>query len=199
MAVTLREVALRAGVSRSAVSRAFTPGASVSAKTRAAIAKAVSGFWPDAVQQECLVHVERVVCAKLSYKHKRGFVEMMNVLRGVQGEVGQFRVEQGTLNADALYAAAFAKIFKSPATEKTLAAAIAELQANALTTEEHAYLRRKKDADDNAAWLCQTIRSNAPSVALMIPAPTRSTSVLMTALSDIGLGYFRDRSAGELG
>jgi hypothetical protein len=52
----------------------------------AAIAKAVSGFWPDAVQQECLVHVERVVCAKLSYKHKRGFVELMNVLRGVQGE-----------------------------------------------------------------------------------------------------------------
>ncbi|MCX6880490.1 MAG: transposase [Verrucomicrobia bacterium] len=29
----------------------------------AAIAKAVSHFWPDAVQQECLVHVERVVCA----------------------------------------------------------------------------------------------------------------------------------------
>jgi transposase-like protein len=51
----------------------------------AAIAKAVSEFWPDAVQQECLVHVERVVCAKLSHKHKRGFVELMNVLRGVQG------------------------------------------------------------------------------------------------------------------
>jgi len=52
----------------------------------AAIAKAVREFWPDAVQQECLVHVERVVCAKLSHKHKRGFVERMNVLRGVQGE-----------------------------------------------------------------------------------------------------------------
>jgi transposase-like protein len=44
----------------------------------AAIAKAVGEFWPDAVQQECLVHVERVVCAKLSHKHKRGFVEQMN-------------------------------------------------------------------------------------------------------------------------
>ncbi len=56
----------------------------------AAIAKAVSGFWPDAVQQECLVHVERVVCAKLSHKHKRGFVELMNLLRGVQGgEAGE--------------------------------------------------------------------------------------------------------------
>jgi len=52
----------------------------------AAIAKAVSRFWPDAVQQECLVHVERVVCAKLSHKHKKGFVEKMNVLRGVQGK-----------------------------------------------------------------------------------------------------------------
>lgn len=52
----------------------------------AAIAKAVSEFWPDAVQQECLVHVERVVCAKLSHKHKRGYVDLMNILRGVQGE-----------------------------------------------------------------------------------------------------------------
>ncbi|HDZ75452.1 MAG TPA: LacI family transcriptional regulator, partial [Aurantimonas coralicida] len=34
MAVTLKEVAERAGVSRSAVSRAFTEGASVSVKTR---------------------------------------------------------------------------------------------------------------------------------------------------------------------
>jgi putative transposase len=63
----------------------------------AAIAKAVSGFWPDAVQQECLVHVERVVCAKLSYKHKRGFVEMMNVLRGVQGEAAGEEAFDGVL------------------------------------------------------------------------------------------------------
>jgi len=56
----------------------------------AAIAKAVSHFWPDAVQQECLVHVERVVCAKLSHQHKGGFVEQMNLLRGVQGaEAGE--------------------------------------------------------------------------------------------------------------
>lgn len=52
----------------------------------AAIAKAVREFWPDAVQQECLVHVERVVCAKLSRRHQPGFVKLMNVLRGVQGE-----------------------------------------------------------------------------------------------------------------
>ena len=51
MAVTLREVALRAGVSRSAVSRAFTPGASVSARTRAKVEKAAQelGYSPNAL------------------------------------------------------------------------------------------------------------------------------------------------------
>ena len=48
-----------------------------------------------------------------------------------------------------------------------LAAAIAELQANALTSDEHAYLLRKKAADDNAAWLWQTIRTNAPWVTVV--------------------------------
>jgi len=56
----------------------------------AAIARAVSKFWPDAVQQECLVHVERVVCGKLSYKHQKEFVGKMNHLRAVQGaEAGE--------------------------------------------------------------------------------------------------------------
>ena len=51
MAATLREVAQAAGVSRSAVSRAFTPGASVSAKTRAAIMAAAAdlGYSPNAL------------------------------------------------------------------------------------------------------------------------------------------------------
>lgn len=46
--VTLREVALRAGVSRSAVSRTFTPGASVSARTRGKVEKAAAelGYRP---------------------------------------------------------------------------------------------------------------------------------------------------------
>lgn len=49
MAVTLREVAERAGVSRSAVSRAFTPGASVSQETRAKVMKAAEelGYRPN--------------------------------------------------------------------------------------------------------------------------------------------------------
>ncbi|RME17335.1 MAG: LacI family DNA-binding transcriptional regulator [Alphaproteobacteria bacterium] len=51
MAVTLKEVAERAGVSRSAVSRTFTPGASVSAKTRAKVeaAAAALGYSPNAL------------------------------------------------------------------------------------------------------------------------------------------------------
>lgn len=49
--VTLREVALLAGVSRSAVSRAFTPGASVSRRTREAIEAAAAelGYTPSAL------------------------------------------------------------------------------------------------------------------------------------------------------
>jgi transposase-like protein len=55
-----------------------------------AIAKAVRHFWPDAVQQECLVHVERGLCGKLSWKHQKEVVERMNRLRGVQGaEAGE--------------------------------------------------------------------------------------------------------------
>ncbi|MEM1047443.1 MAG: LacI family DNA-binding transcriptional regulator [Pseudomonadota bacterium] len=49
MAVTLKEVAILAGVSRSAVSRTFTEGASVSEKTRAKVEKAARelGYQPN--------------------------------------------------------------------------------------------------------------------------------------------------------
>lgn len=51
MAVTLKEVAERAGVSRSAVSRTFTAGASVSARTRARVESAANelGYAPNAL------------------------------------------------------------------------------------------------------------------------------------------------------
>ncbi|NCO86921.1 MAG: LacI family transcriptional regulator [Rhodobacterales bacterium] len=51
MAVTLKDVALRAGVSRSAVSRAFTPGASVAPATRARVEQAAAelGYAPNAL------------------------------------------------------------------------------------------------------------------------------------------------------
>ena len=49
MPITLQDVALRAGVSKSAVSRTFTPGASVSAKTRAKVEAAANdlGYMPN--------------------------------------------------------------------------------------------------------------------------------------------------------
>ena len=51
MAVTLKDVAARAGVSRSAVSRSFTPGASVSPATRAKVEQAAHelGYAPNAL------------------------------------------------------------------------------------------------------------------------------------------------------
>lgn len=51
MAVTLKDVAIRAGVSRSAVSRSFTEGASVSPGTRAKVEKAATelGYAPNAL------------------------------------------------------------------------------------------------------------------------------------------------------
>lgn len=51
MAITLKEVAERAGVSRSAVSRTFTVGASVSPKTRRKVQKAADelGYHPNAL------------------------------------------------------------------------------------------------------------------------------------------------------
>jgi putative transposase len=55
-----------------------------------AIAKAVREFWPDAVQQECLVHVERGRCGKLSWKHQGEVVQRMKRLRRVEGaEAGE--------------------------------------------------------------------------------------------------------------
>ncbi|MDP3850486.1 MAG: transposase [Luteolibacter sp.] len=60
-----------------------------------AIAKAVRHFWPDAVQQECLVHVERGLCGKLSWKHQSEVVKRMNRLRRVQGaEAGEEAFEE---------------------------------------------------------------------------------------------------------
>jgi hypothetical protein len=52
-------------------------------------------FWPDAVQQECLVHVECGLCARLSYNHQGEAVMKMNRLRAVDGaEAGEEAFEQ---------------------------------------------------------------------------------------------------------
>lgn len=77
----LKERGLKAGVARKLL---------VVRDGSEAIAKAVRHFWPDAVQQECLVHVERGLCGKLSWKHRGEVVKRMNRLRSVQGlEAGE--------------------------------------------------------------------------------------------------------------
>jgi DNA-binding LacI/PurR family transcriptional regulator len=63
MAVTLREVAERAGVSRAAVSRTFTEGASVSAKTRAKVMEAAEalGYRPNLLARSLTTRRTRMV------------------------------------------------------------------------------------------------------------------------------------------
>lgn len=87
MAVTLREVALRAGVSRSAVSRAYTPGASVSAKTRAAIAKAASdlGYSPSALASGLSTGRTKLIGLVSNNFHNPAFLEVFDQFtRGLQ-------------------------------------------------------------------------------------------------------------------
>lgn len=63
MAVTLKEVAARAGVSRSAVSRTFTDGASVSAKTRSKVEKAALelGYSPSLIARSLATNRTKLI------------------------------------------------------------------------------------------------------------------------------------------
>lgn len=45
-----------------------------------------------------------------------------------------------------------------------LAMAISELQANALSAEERAYLRNRKESDERASWAWQILRTYTPWV-----------------------------------
>ena len=63
MAVTLKEVAARAGVSRSAVSRTFTEGASVSAKTRRKVEEAAEelGYRPSLIARSLATNRTKLI------------------------------------------------------------------------------------------------------------------------------------------
>lgn len=85
--VTLREVALRAGVSRSAVSRAFTPGASVSPRTRAAIEKAAVelGYSPSALASALSTGKTKLIGLVSNNFHNPVFLEVFDQFtRGLQ-------------------------------------------------------------------------------------------------------------------
>lgn len=85
--VTLRQVALRAGVSPSAVSRAFTPGASVSAKKRAAIEEAASalGYNPSVLASALTTGRTQMIGLVSNNFHNPVFLEVFDQFtRGLQ-------------------------------------------------------------------------------------------------------------------
>lgn len=87
MTVTLREVALRAGVSRSAVSRAFTPGASVSPRTRAKVEKAAAelGYRPSALASALSTGRTKLIGLVATNFHNPVFLEIFDrFTRGLQ-------------------------------------------------------------------------------------------------------------------
>ncbi len=87
MAVTLRDVALRAGVSRSAVSRAFTEGASVSAKMRRKVERAAAelGYSPNALASSLTTGRTKLIGLVSNNFHNPIFLEVFDLFtRGLQ-------------------------------------------------------------------------------------------------------------------
>ncbi len=87
MAVTLKEVAERAGVSRSAVSRAFTEGASVSESTRRKVEKAASemGYSPNVLARSLTTRRTKLVGLVSDNFHNPVFLQVFDLFtRGLQ-------------------------------------------------------------------------------------------------------------------
>lgn len=87
MAVTLKDVADAAGVSRSAVSRAFTDGASVSAAMRRKVEKAAAelGYTPNALASSLTTGRTRLIGLVSNNFHNPIFLEVFDLFtRGLQ-------------------------------------------------------------------------------------------------------------------
>lgn len=87
MAVTLKDVARVAGVSRSAVSRTFTPGASVSAGTRAKVEKAAQalGYAPNALASSLTTGRTKLIGLIVNNFHNPLILEVFDLFtRGLQ-------------------------------------------------------------------------------------------------------------------
>ena len=85
--VTLKDVAERAGVSRSAVSRTFTEGASVSAKTRSKVEKAARdlGYSPNALASSLTTGRTKLIGLVSNNFHNPLFLEVFDLFtRGLQ-------------------------------------------------------------------------------------------------------------------
>jgi DNA-binding LacI/PurR family transcriptional regulator len=87
MAITLKDVAERAGVSRSAVSRTFTEGASVSRKTRAKVERAAAelGYSPNALASGLTTGRTKLIGLISNNFHNPLFLEVFDLFtRGLQ-------------------------------------------------------------------------------------------------------------------
>ncbi|MEM9604976.1 MAG: LacI family DNA-binding transcriptional regulator [Pseudomonadota bacterium] len=87
MSVTLKDVAVRAGVSRSAVSRTFTDGASVSEKMRRKVEKAARelGYTPNALASSLTTGRTRLIGLVSNNFHNPIFLEVFDrFTRGLQ-------------------------------------------------------------------------------------------------------------------
>ena len=87
MAITLKDVAERAGVSRAAVSRSFTEGASVSDKTRAKVEQAANelGYTPNMLARSLTTRKTKLVGLVLNNFHNPVFLQIFDLFtRGLQ-------------------------------------------------------------------------------------------------------------------
>ncbi len=87
MAVTLKDVAERAGVSRSAVSRTYTKGASVSEKTRAKVQRAAQdlGYSPNALASSLTTGRTKLIGLVSNNFHNPIFLEVFDLFtKGLQ-------------------------------------------------------------------------------------------------------------------
>ncbi|MEM9393011.1 MAG: LacI family DNA-binding transcriptional regulator [Pseudomonadota bacterium] len=87
MAITLKDVAEKAGVSRSAVSRTFTEGASVSDKTRSKVERAAAelGYSPNALASSLTTGRTKLIGLVSNNFHNPLFLEVFDLFtRGLQ-------------------------------------------------------------------------------------------------------------------
>jgi DNA-binding LacI/PurR family transcriptional regulator len=80
--VTATDVARRAGVSQSAVSRTFTPGASVAPKTRAAVLEAARalGYRPNLIARSLITRRSRIIGLAVGYLHNQFYPAVLETL-----------------------------------------------------------------------------------------------------------------------
>ncbi|MBC9176834.1 LacI family DNA-binding transcriptional regulator [Pseudoroseomonas ludipueritiae] len=80
--VTANDVARLAGTSQSAVSRVFTPGASVSAETREKVMAAAGqlGYRPNAIARSLITRRSRIVAVAMAYLNNQFYPDVLEAL-----------------------------------------------------------------------------------------------------------------------